>query len=146
MKRIFLFYMIIMSIFLTSCGKSENSLKDGYYTAQISDYDSHGWKEFITICVQDGEIVTVEYNAENKSGFIKAWDMSYMKAMNMVTGTYPNRYTRTYSAILLKNQSADNIDAVTGASHSYLTFEKLAEAVIKKSMEGDMTVAVVDGE
>ncbi len=127
-----------------SCKKDEG-LKDGYYTAEMSDY-SHGWKEYVTICVMEDKIVSVEYNAENASGFIKSWDIAYMKNMNSIQGTYPNKYTREYASQLLENQSADGIDAVSGASSSGGNFVRLAAAVLEKAQMGDSTVAIVESE
>ena len=67
MKRIFvmLISLLLMTPMLTACGDQEG-LQDGYYTAQASEF-SHGWKEYITILVKGGSIVSVEYNAENAS-------------------------------------------------------------------------------
>ena len=64
---------------LTGCSE-KTSLQDGYYTAQAAQF-SHGWREYITIMVKGGSIVSVEYNAENASGFIKSWDNAYMQNM-----------------------------------------------------------------
>ena len=73
-KVIFLLLaMLLLAMPLTGCGRGEG-LQDGYYTAQASDYN-FGWKEYITIMVKGGSIVSVEYNAENASGFIKSWIM-----------------------------------------------------------------------
>ena len=92
MKRILSFVLaLLLAVSLTACG-SETALQDGYYTAQAAEY-SHGWKEYITIMVKGGSIVSVEYNAENPSGFIKSWDNAYMQNMLHTSGTYPNEYT-----------------------------------------------------
>ena len=133
-----------MGLLAVSCKKDEG-LKDGYYTAEMSDY-SHGWKEYVTICVMEDKIVSVEYNAENASGFIKSWDIAYMKNMNSIQGTYPNKYTREYASQLLENQSADGIDAVSGASSSGGNFVRLAAAVLETAQMGDSTVAIVESE
>ena len=68
MKRIlaFILTLLMMVLLLTACG-DQTQLQDGYYTAQMSEY-SHGWREYITILVKGGSIVSVEYNAENASG------------------------------------------------------------------------------
>ena len=146
MKKVTVFVVLILAlgVLLTQgcASKNDGTLKDGYYTAEMSDY-SHGWKEFLTIFVRDGDIVSAEYNARNASGFIKSWDMAYMRAMNAVEGTYPNRYTRTYAAALLEKQNADEIDAVAGASTSYGTFGQLAQAVIDHAQAGDTSIAIV---
>ncbi len=128
---------------LTACGSGQAELQDGYYTAQAAEY-SHGWREYITIMVKGGSIVSVEYNAENASGFIKSWDTAYMQTMLEGTGTYPNQYTRYYAGQLLEKQGKGGIDALTGATSSYGSFQKLMAAVIEQAEKGDSSIAFVD--
>ena len=143
MKRIVMIVLALLLVAaLTSCG-GENTLQDGYYTAQAAEY-SHGWKEYITIMVKDGSIVSVEYNAENPSGFIKSWDNAYMQNMLYVNGTYPNEYTRYYAGQLLEGQGNGGIDALTGATSSHGSFQKLAEAVLEQARKGDSSIVFVD--
>ena len=143
MKRIVMIVLALLLVAaLTSCG-GENTLQDGYYTAQAAEY-SHGWKEYITIMVKDGSIVSVEYNAENPSGFIKSWDNAYMQNMLHVNGTYPNEYTRYYAGQLLEGQGNGGIDALTGATSSHSSFQKLAEAVLEQARKGDSSIVFVD--
>lgn len=144
MKRIFTSGLILLSLMAlpTACG-GKTGLQDGYYTAQAAQY-SHGWKEYITIMVKGGNIVSVEYNAENPSGFIKSWDNSYMQAMLHSSGTYPNEYTRFYASQLLEGQGEKDIDALTGATSSYGTFQKLSAAVLEQARQGDSGIAIVD--
>ncbi len=95
MKRITaILFALLLALSLSACGEQE-ALQDGYYIAQMAQY-SHGWREYITILVKGGSIVSVEYNAENASGFIKSWDNAYMQTMLHSNGTYPNEYTRNY--------------------------------------------------
>ncbi len=145
MKRILsLVLLLLMLVSLTACG-NKTELKDGYYTAQAAEF-SHGWKEYITILVKGGSIVSVEYNAENASGFIKSWDNAYMQNMLHSNGTYPNEYTRYYAAQLLEGQGNKDIDALTGATSSYGSFQKLAEAVLEQARKGDSSIVIVDTE
>ena len=143
MKRIFtvLFCLLLMASMLTACGGG-TELQDGYYTAQASEF-SHGWKEYITILVKGGEIISVEYNAENASGFIKSWDNAYMQTMLHSNGTYPNEYTRYYASQLLEGQGEGNIDAISGATSSHESFQKLAQAVLEQARKGDSSVVIV---
>ena len=144
MKRtvaIFLSLLIMMSL-LTACG-DQAGLQDGYYTAQAKEF-SHGWKEYITILVKGGSIVSVEYNAENASGFIKSWDNAYMQTMLHANGTYPNEYTRYYANQLLEGQGEGGIDAITGASSSHASFQILARAVLEQARKGDSSIVFVD--
>lgn len=143
MKRILCLVLLLLMIMpMTACG-SKNELQDGYYTAQAAQF-SHGWKEYITIMVKGGSIVSVEYNAENPSGFIKSWDNAYMQTMLHSNGTYPNEYTRYYANQLLEGRRDDDIDALSGATSSYGSFQKLSEAVLEQARKGDSDVVVVD--
>ena len=148
MKRIIgkgmllLLTMFLPAMLLTGCGEGEG-LRDGYYTAQASDYN-YGWKEYITIMVKGGGIVSVEYNAENASGFIKSWDNAYMQTMLHSNGTYPNEYTRYYAGQLLENQGEGSIDGITGATSSHDSFEKLVEAVLEQARKGDSSIVYVN--
>ena len=143
MKRILSGALIlVLMIILTACG-DKNELHDGYYTAQAAEFN-FGWKEYITIMVKGGSIVSVEYNAENASGFIKSWDNAYMQTMLHTDGTYPNEYTRYYASQLLESQGEGEIDALTGASSSYSSFQKLSEAVVEQARRNDSSIALVD--
>ncbi len=143
MRRIIRTLLPLLLVFLLAgCGKTEG-LQDGYYTAQASEYH-FGWKEYVTIIVKGGRIVSVEYNAENASGFIKSWDNAYMQTMLHSTGTYPNEYTRYYAGQLLEGQGEDEIDALSGATSSYGSFQKLEAAVLEQAKKGDSSIALVD--
>ena len=117
-------------------------LRDGYYTAEVSSY-YHGWKEFLTIYVNGGKIITAEYNAKNASGLIKSWDMEYMRAMNKADNNYPNKYTREYVSALVEKQSVIGINAMSGATESYHSFMLLAKAAMDRAKSGDKSVAYV---
>lgn len=137
--------LVVSVLLLAGCGEKQDSssMQDGTYTAQMEDY-SHGWREFVTITVKNGVIVTAEYNAENASGFIKSWDNAYMNNMKTVTGTYPNEYTRYYAAFLYDQKDVPEIDALTGASSSGANFKRLSEAVVNKAKQGDSSIAFVE--
>lgn len=141
MKRFFC-VLLLLALPLAACG-DQNTLQDGYYTAQAAEY-SHGWKEYITILVKGGSIISVEYNAENASGFIKSWDNAYMQTMFHSTGTYPNQYTRYYAGQLLEGQGKEGIDALSGASSSCGSFQKLMAAVLEQAGKGDSSIVFVD--
>ena len=144
MKRFFAIFLSLLLIapLLSACGGSAE-LQDGYYTAQAEAF-SHGWKEYITILVKGGSIVSVEYNAENASGFIKSWDNAYMQTMLHTNGTYPNEYTRYYANQLLEGQGEGGIDAITGATSSHSSFQILAQAVLEQARKGDSSIVFVD--
>lgn len=133
--------LIMVMVFMTGCG-GKNSLKDGYYTAQMAEFE-HGWKEYLCIQVKHGNIVSAEFNAKNESGFIKAWDNNYMKNMMSVQDTYPNKYTREYVQQLINEQQDIEIDIVSGASSSGGNFTRLVDAVLRQAEQGDSNVVIV---
>lgn len=145
MKRILsgTLIMLLTVLSLAGCNETTTELQDGYYTAQAAEFN-FGWKEYVTIMVKGGNIVSVEYNAENASGFIKSWDNAYMQTMLQVQGTYPNEYTRYYAGQLLEGQGKESIDALTGATSSYSSFQKLSAAVIEQARNGDSSIVLVD--
>ncbi len=144
-RFLIIFLVLILVLSVSGCKKKESRLVDGFYSVEMSDY-SHGWKEFVTIRVSGSKIVTVEYNARNASGFIKSWDIPYMRNMNENKGTYPNRYTRTYAANFLAAQSDKGIDTVSGASSSGANFQKMAALLMEKARKGDTSLGIVESE
>jgi major membrane immunogen (membrane-anchored lipoprotein) len=127
-----------------SAGSGGQKLADGYYTAEAMSYNSHGWKEYITICVDNNNIVTVDYDAKNASGFPRSWDMDYMRFMVAHGWSYPTAYGREYSAALLRLQEPEGIDALTGATDSYTSFKILAATAISQARAGNKNVALVE--
>ena len=67
-----------------------------------------------------------------------------MQNMLHVNGTYPNEYTRYYAGQLLEGQGNGGIDALTGATSSHSSFQKLAEAVLEQARKGDSSIVLVD--
>lgn len=134
--------LMLLAMLLVGCGSS-GDLKDGYYTAEMTEF-SNGWKEYLVIQVCHGNIVSAEFNAKNASGFIKAWDNSYMKNMLAIQGTYPNKYTREYVQQLMEGQADTQVDVVTGATTSGGNFVKLVDAVLKQAEKGDSQTIVVE--
>ncbi len=139
-----LFSVLLAVLFFCACEGRSGEMHDGFYTAEATAFDKYGWKEYITICVSGNTIITVDYNAKDSSGFIKSWDMRYMRLMNAGDGTYPNKYTREYSEALLNRQDPDKVDVIAGATHSHFTFQQLVKAAISQAAAGDKNVAFVE--
>ncbi len=136
--------LVIAALAAGGCAdrQEKDILQDGTYTAQMDEY-SHGWKEYVTIIVKNGEVVSTEYNAENASGFIKSWDNAYMNNMKAAMGTYPNEYTRYYAAQLTGQKETPDIDLLSGATNSGGNFQKLSKAVVEQAVKGDSSIVAV---
>ncbi len=135
--------IIFASGMFMGCG-STKGLKDGFYTAEMSEYN-YGWIEYLIIQVKNNKIVSAEFNARNESGFVKAWDNAYMKNM-MSYATYPNKYSREYVQQFIDGQADTKVDVITGATNSGKNFEKLVAAVLKQAAAGDSSTAIVEVE
>ncbi len=144
MKKAICVSLILIAALLSGCS-SKNEMKDGFYTAEMSDY-SFGWKEYLCIMVKDDKVVYAEFNAKNPSGYIKAWDNAYMKNMKPVSGTYPNEYTRTYVSELIETQDPEKCETLTGATSSDTNFSKLSVAVVEQAKKGDSKIKIVKSE
>jgi major membrane immunogen (membrane-anchored lipoprotein) len=69
--------------------------------------------------------------------------MNYMRMMNAADGTYPNAYTRYYAGQMLSSQGTAGIDGISGATNSYRSFLKLAEAALENARKGDAETMLV---
>lgn len=138
--------ILVLAALVVIVRQSQRGMKDGYYTAEMAEFDEHGWKEYLCIQIKKGKIVSAEFNAKNASGFIKAWDNSYMQNMQTVTGTYPNKYTREYVQKLLDQQTDTGIDGISGASNSGNNFKKLATVVVEQAKKGNSNTIVVSSK
>jgi major membrane immunogen (membrane-anchored lipoprotein) len=139
-----IFSVIAITLLLSACSQETSAMRDGYYSAEAASFDTEGWKPFITIYVSNNRIVTIEYNAKNASGFIKSWDVDYMRGMMAAAGTYPNKYTRAYAAILLDKQNPAWVNPIPGAEPFHTEFQRLSEAAIAQAKAGNKNVAIVN--
>ncbi|MDR0886016.1 MAG: FMN-binding protein [Clostridiales Family XIII bacterium] len=137
--------LIFSSILLSGCDLTPPKYQDGTYTAIQSEF-AHGWKEYVVISIINDKIVSIDYNAKNPSGFIKQWDGTYMKVMNAVSRSYPNKYVREYKRQLLETQDPSKVQILTGATNSGHTFISLTEAALEHAKTGDLSVAEVEPE
>ena len=143
-KRKCIVWGVVLLILFCSCSAANSPIQDGYYSAEAKNFDADGWKDYVTICVSSGKIILVEFNAFNSSGFMKSWDMNYMREMNAANGTYPYAYTRYYGKKLLDTQKPEKVDVVAGATISYNKFVKLADAALENARQGKSETYLVD--
>ncbi|MDR0355626.1 MAG: FMN-binding protein [Deltaproteobacteria bacterium] len=133
-----------MSLLVASgCNPQTNELKDGYYTAASMDFNEHGWKEYLTICVNNGHITTAEFNAYNEDGLLRSWDMDYLSLIHGKIQFNPNHYPRQYCSFLVSVQNPDKIQIIEGGRRSHEIFVILARAAIDFSRQGKNDIALI---
>lgn len=115
----------------------QTSYKDGVYYVEKADFDEHGWKAIVTAVVKDGKIADVFFDEINKDGLVKSFDIEYAADMKAKSGTTPlDTYSQLQTALIAK-QNPENVDAVTGATHSSDSFKEM----VKAALSGEPTAA-----
>lgn len=130
MKKAICVSLILIAALLSGCS-SKSEMKDGFYTAEMSDY-SFGWKEYLCIMVKDDKVVYAEFNAKNPSGYIKCLGQCLYEKYEACFRYLPNEYTRTYVSELIETQDPEKCETLTGATSSGTNFSKLSVAVVER--------------
>jgi sex pheromone cAD1 len=143
MKKILLLSVIIFStlFFIIACGgdgeEAEGTqYEDGKYMATYTYTDSHGWKPFLKMTVEDGEISSVTFDYVNPEGQLKTNDEGYRERMEPVADTYPAEFTKKLEQRLMENQNAP-VDTVSGATSSSEWFNNMATRLLERAEEGN---------
>ncbi|WP_439443480.1 extracellular electron transfer flavoprotein PplA [Listeria aquatica] len=127
--------------------KTDGTMTDGTYKLEEQNYDDKGWKGFMSIKVKDGKITDANYDYKNKDGKLKSEDADYEKAMKAKAGTGPKEYLKELNDSLVKNQAAEAVEVVSGATHSSDTFINYANQLIQAAQRGDTTtIKINNGE
>lgn len=135
----------------TTVVSDDDTLKDGTYTVYGNE-DERGWTVRHTIVVKDGKIVESDFDYYNAEGKRKTEDEEYNEMMKEKNDISSKEAIEKLNAALVELQDEDDIEVVTGATHTYELFEDSAEALIEKAKNGDtqesnfQDVELVDGE
>ncbi|MGT2802586.1 Major membrane immunogen, membrane-anchored lipoprotein [Streptococcus henryi] len=122
---------------------STAALKDGTYTAE-SGFDERGWKVVHTITVKDGKIESSNFDYENADGAKKSEDEEYNKNMEAKSGISSKDATAKLNEELVETQNVDDVETVSGATHSSENFKVSAEALLKAAAEGNTDTVEID--
>ena len=124
--------------------ESGGGVKDGYYTAQLSSYDDEGWREYLTIFVNDGKIATAELNATNQSGMLRSWDQEFIHQSHIKYNITPNHFSRLYCGRLVSFQDPAGVLPSLPGRRTHEIFIKLAEAALRASRAGRLEVVEIE--
>ncbi|WP_062104901.1 extracellular electron transfer flavoprotein PplA [Bacillus niameyensis] len=119
-------------------------MQDGTYTLNEKDFDDNGWKTTFEMIVKDGKITESNYNYVNEDGNLKSEDEGYQKAMSDKVGTGPKDFIPQLNDGLVASQNADQVEVVSGASHSSEAFKNYAQQLIQAAQKGDTTTIEID--
>lgn len=109
--------------------------KDGTYTGE-SDFDERGWKVVHSITIKDGMITESAFGYADKDGKMKADNEEYNKSMKEKSGVSSKEATEKLNAQLVETQNVDDVEVVSGATHSSDNFIVATKALLAAAEEG----------
>ncbi len=118
-------------------------MKDGTYKLEEKNY-SNGYRVTFEITVKDGKITESKYDNINEEGKSKADDADYEKNMKDKAGIGPKEYIEKFNTELVAKQSPTAIDVVTGATHSFESFQNYAQQLIQAAQAGKTDTIEID--
>lgn len=121
---------------------------DGEYRAEFAAYDSLGFKEFLVARVENGKVTMLRIDGQDANGITKTNNKNYRIAMELATGTYPDKVFETldgrYLLIAQQKKSKQTVDAVAGATLTSNNYAVLFKALQKAFVSGDTTTVIVE--
>jgi len=105
--------------------------KDGTWTGS-SPYDAFDYRHQATIEIENGQIVSVDYNEIHRNGTGKQEDESYCEEMS-ITGTTPAIAYPAMEAQLPEVQNLELVDGVSGATYSLYRFRYAVMIALMKA-------------
>ncbi len=119
---------------------------DGSYRVELKNYDSLGFKEYITVIVENGEVVSINIGAVDRNGVTKTDNEDYRIAMELATGTYPEEVYETldgrYLLLAQDKGSEESVDAVAGATLTSNNYAILFDELKNSFVTGETVVTV----
>lgn len=131
---------------LVGCTGSD-TMQDGTYRAEMGDYDSHGWKDYVVVTVKDGKYSTVEFDSINKDNQKKSADEEYAKAYPTTQEwVKPAEYTKQLPEKLMSTQDIEKVDTIATATTSTDSFKKLVTELNKSIKKGKTDTVIVSAD
>jgi len=132
--------IITISILAGCQNEIKEPLQDGTYSVIFDEPDPTNWKAFMSLEINNGEIVSVDYDYEGtgeNQGKLKSEDIAYNEAMLATKGTNPVIYLEKLENALLLHQNPDEVDTVSGATTSSKDFRTFSAALLEAAKEGN---------
>lgn len=152
---VFLLICITAAFILTGCGgneedkeapeeQQETAYYDGQYHAEYGRSDVRNWRAYVDITVKDGKITKAYYDYTNETGDKRSENKSYVAGFSEVNdGITPREAFDELGSNLVESQDIQQVDAVSGATHSSRNFVELATAALLKAANGDTAPASI---
>ncbi|MDT2764824.1 FMN-binding protein [Enterococcus asini] len=119
------------------------AMQDGTYKLEEKNY-SNGYRVVFEMTVKDGKITESKYDNVNEEGKSKADDTEYEKNMKDKAGIGPKEYIEQFNKGLVETQNPSSMDVVTGATHSFDSFQNYAQQLIQAAQAGNTETIEID--
>ena len=147
MKKFIKLMAVVICVFaFTACSEASfTNLQDGTYRAEYKNFDVYGWKDYIEVTVEDGEISELVFDAVNmEDGSLKSEDENYKSEMEPIVGTYPAKYNADLINQFLESGKISAVDVVAGATQSTGSFKTLLTNIVPNIKAGNTEIVLVD--
>ncbi len=145
MKKLISMLLCFVAIFsFTACGDTKVSFEDGEYRTEFEEFDALGWKDYVIVTVEDGELVEVIFDSVDEEGTLKSEDEGYKAQMEANDiGTYPAKYNQDLINQFLETHSVESVDTVAGATMATNSFKALMLETLSNAYMGEVEVSVI---
>ena len=147
MKKFIKLMAVVICVFaFTACSEASfTNLQDGTYRAEYKNFDVYGWKDYIEVTVENGEISELVFDAVNiEDGSLKSEDENYKSEMEPIVGTYPAKYNADLINQFLESGKISAVDVVAGATQSTGSFKTLLTNIVPNIKAGNTEIVLVD--
>ena len=147
MKKFIKLMAVVICVFaFTACSEASfTNLQDGTYRAEYKDFDVYGWKDYIEVTVENGEISELVFDAINiEDGSLKSEDENYKSEMEPIVGTYPAKYNADLINQFLESGKISAVDVVAGATQSTGSFKTLLTNIVPNIKAGNTEIVLVE--
>lgn len=127
----------------TEAAEPTVTLQDGTYTLEETNY-SNDYRVVFSIVVEGGKIVESNYDNLNEAGDSKAVDAEYNKMMKDKAGISPEEFIPAFNEGLTAAQNPAAIEVVSGATHSFHSFQNYAQQLIQAAQAGNTEVIKIN--
>jgi len=123
-------------------------MQDGTYRLEEKNY-SNDYRVVFEITVKDGKITESKYDNINADGESKTKNAEYNENMKAKSGTNPEEFIPNFNeafvtAVNAEDGSVADMDVVSGATHSFDSFQNYAQQLIQAAQAGNTETIEID--
>ncbi|OTN77950.1 hypothetical protein A5886_003051 [Enterococcus sp. 8G7_MSG3316] len=118
-------------------------MQDGTYKLEEKNY-KNDYRVSFEITVVDGKITESKYDNINADGESKTENTEYNETMKEKAGISPEEFIPKFNEELVAAQSPSSIEVVSGATHSFDSFQNYAQQLIQAAQAGNTDTIEID--